>query len=116
MQSPVSRKKRERELEQQLLAGDLSALKHARVTTVDTHFDWDARNYMDGQMKEVMIRKAYAGDGGSKLAAQQPNRVENRKHQLTSLAHKAAETEIALLEARSQRAKTKSQTQSKYGW
>lgn len=110
-----NRKKRERELEQQLMSGDMSVLNEAHVVDVQAQNNWDSRHYMDNQVKEAMILKAYTGDTGSKSMLQ-PTKLQNRRHQLSSLALKAAETEIAMLEARGQRTKTKAQTQSKYGW
>jgi hypothetical protein len=44
------------------------------------------------------------------------SKVQNRKHQLSSLAIKAAEMELAMLEKRDARGLSKAQTQGKYGW
>jgi hypothetical protein len=112
-ESSMNRKKREREVEQQLMAGDTSVLQHVQVKEVKGFQSWDARAYSDQQAKEAMIMKTYT-DGSSK--SMQPTKAQTRKHQLTSLALKAAQTEIALMDAKGQRMKTKSQTQSKYGW
>lgn len=46
----------------------------------------------------------------------QPTKLQNRKHQINSLVFKAAETELQLLEMKTNRNRTKSETQRKYGW
>ncbi len=114
------KKKRERELEQQLLAGNTSALLNetdapVHMTEVTAgHYTWDAESYAIRQEKEAMIIGQYTKDGAKSVF--QPTKIQNRRHQLTSMAMKAAETEIALMEAKGQRMKTKAQTQAKYGW
>ncbi len=45
-----------------------------------------------------------------------PSKTQNRKHQLNSLAMQAAQTELAMLDAKGSRMKSKSETQGKYGW
>lgn len=107
------KRKRERDLENQLMAGNTSELGNAHVVAISAYSGWDQHAYTDQQSKEAQIMKQYTGGGGS---GAQPTKLQNRKHQLSSLALKAAETEIALLEARGIRQKTKSQTQGKYGW
>eukprot|EP01039_Chlorochromonas_danica_P000258 gene258-277_t len=110
-----NKRKRERELEQQLMAGDTSAIANANVVEVGAFNNWDARSYVDQQVREASIMQAYTA-GGALKSVLQPTKAQNRKHQLSSLALKAAETEIALLEARGQRVKSKAQTQGRYGW
>ncbi|RYH16822.1 hypothetical protein EON65_29465 [archaeon] len=110
-----NKKKRERDLEAHLMAGDMSVLGEAKVAHIQGFNSWDSRAYMDQQAREASIIKQYTGPDSNKSLVQ-ANKVQNRKHQLTSLAMKAAETELALLDARGARMKTKSQTQSKYGW
>lgn len=114
----INRKKRERELEYMLMSGDLSALSESHTQNmreVTAVSDWDSMKYTEQQQKEADILKTYTA-GGSFKAAMQPNKVQNRKHQLSSLALKAAEAEISMLESSHNRSKTKSQTQSRYGW
>lgn len=112
-----SQRKRQRNLEQMLMNGNLSVLEQAAVVQ-DIQVgnqQWDALGYSEQKQKEAAIYKQYTSDGALKSAIQ-PTRQQNRKHQLTSLAMKAAETEIAMLDAHIARSKTKSQTQSRYGW
>jgi hypothetical protein len=52
--------------------------------------------------------------GGNLIAA--PTKTQNKKHQINSLAMSAASVELELMEARGARSKSKSETQSKYGW
>ena len=113
-----SQRKRQRHLEQMLMAGDLSALQSDDGAVVqDIHIDrqWDMLGYTEQKQKEAAIFKQYTADGTLK-AALQPSRQQNRKHQLTSMAMKAAETEIAMLDSQIAKSKTKTQTKSRYGW
>lgn len=116
--SSASQKKRQqRELEQMLLSGDLSALDgaQAKIQDINVTSEWDAAQYVDQKSKEAAIMRQYTSNGALKSVVL-PTKSQNRKHQLTSLAMKAAETEIAMLEASASRGKTKSQTASRYGW
>lgn len=112
-------KKRQREIEHMLMAGDLSVLDEedsgAIVQEVSGSHKWDAQSYTDQKAREALVYKQYGADGALKSVVQ-PTKTQNRKHQLTSLAMKAAETEIAMMESHASRGKTKSQTQSRYGW
>lgn len=114
--SATNRKRKERELEMQIQSGNLTSLDGLQVHNIQSsNNQWDALSYMDRQHKEVEIMNQYTNNGAMKSIAQ-PSKQQNRRHQLSSLALHAAETEIAMLEARNQRGKSKSQTQSKYGW
>lgn len=111
----ANRKKRDRELEQQLLSGNLAALPDdAPTLEMNANRLWDAAKYTDQQQREAMIFKEFGVSQQKNLA--QPTRQQNRKHQLSSLAIKAAQVELSMLDARGNRMKTKSETQGKYGW
>lgn len=115
--SQTNKKRKERHIEQMLMAGDTSVLganTQVRTVAAEQH-TWDAMKYSDQQQKEQLIMKKYTNDGGTK-AMVQPTKIQNRRHQLSSLALRAAESEIAMLDATASRMKTKSQTQSRYGW
>jgi hypothetical protein len=108
-------RKRERELQQALYSGDVSVIDNnvniVNVSAATTHH-WDSMKYMDQQKREAEVNKMYGLTGSVAI----PTKVQNRKHQINSLAVQAASAELDLLEARTQRSKTKSQTQAKYGW
>jgi hypothetical protein len=53
----------------------------------------------------------FTGGGGKDKMLLQPSRVQNKRHHINSLAMRAAETEIALLDAKGNRGKTKAETQ-----
>jgi len=111
-----NKKKRDRDIELQLLAGDLSALDNrpSTIKELDIEHTWDVQKYTDQQIREHEIQKGF-GLGTTK-SLMQVSKQQNRKHQLNSLAIKAAETELSLLEKRNHRMLTKSETQGKYGW
>jgi len=111
-----NKKKRDRDIELQLLAGDLTALdsRPNTIKELDIDHKWDIQKYTDQQIREHEIQKGF-GIGTTK-SLMQVSKQQNRKHQLNSLAIKAAETELSLLEKRNHRMLTKSETQGKYGW
>ncbi len=111
----VNRKRKEREIELQIQSGNLTSLEGVSLHEVQNSHQWDALSYMDKQNKEIQIMNEYTNNGTMKSIVQ-PTKLQNRRHQLSSLALHAAETEIAMMEARYQKSKSKSQTQSKYGW
>jgi hypothetical protein len=111
-----NRKRKERELEMQIQSGNLASLQDLPIQDIERPSDqWDATSYMDKQYREMQIMNEYTNNGTMKSIVQ-PTKLQNRRHQLSSLALHAAETEIAMMEAKAQRGKSKSQTQSKYGW
>ena len=59
--------------------------------------------------------KEFLGKNADKSLAI-PSRLQNRKHHINSLVRSAADTELALLDARGGRSRTKAETQAKYGW
>lgn len=112
--STTLKRKRERDIESQLLSGNLSSLESIPVQEIGGFNSWDKGSYIEQQEREQEILNMYTGNGPKSLA--QPNKVQNRKHQLSSLAMKAAETEIAMLESKGQKSKSKAQTMNRYGW
>ncbi len=111
----LNKKKRERDMEQQLMSGDLTAISSVPVKNIGSRSEWNVTEYLDHQKQELMIHKSF-GIGTTIKAINQPTKMQNKKHQLGSLALKAAQTELALLDARGARSKTKGETQAKYGW
>jgi hypothetical protein len=126
----AKRKRRERELEQQLMRGELSSITGASggrgegvvVLDVAAGQGWagseELRNkYHDGKaMEAAVLREFGIGVEGASTSLTQVTKVQNKRHQLSSLAIKAAQVELSLLESRGARARTKSETQGKYGW
>ena len=110
-----NKKKRTRDIEYQLMNGNLDAVTNDIVKDINVDPKWNAMQYSDLQQREMMVQKEF-GLGAVNSSFTQPTKVQNRKHQLNSLAVKAAETELALLDVRGSRMKTKNETQSKYGW
>eukprot|EP01038_Epipyxis_sp_PR26KG_P009942 gene9942-13375_t len=111
-----NRKKRDRDIEIQLMNGDLSVINNEEVKTTEINASrsWDSEKYKTQLEREAMVYKEFNFNGAT--SANQPTKTQNRKHQLNSLLFKAAETELALLESRGNRSKSKSETQGKYGW
>lgn len=52
----------------------------------------------------------------SRLTGPDPSKMAKRRHQIGSLYHYAKQKELEQLEQRSQGAKSKAETQRKYGW
>jgi hypothetical protein len=111
------KRKREREIEQSLMSGDTSIITEDNINIANVQSvgpqTWDAMGYANKQEREAHIISTYTNGG---QMGTQPNRLQNKRHQLSSLALKAAQTEISLLDAKSTRTKSKAQTQAKYGW
>ena len=110
-------RREEREIERSLLTGDMSRLEGASFIEVQGKQPWDSTAYDERRQKEAEVLSVYnfGGKGGEK-AIMQPTKVQNKRHHINSLAMHAAETELALLDARGQRSKTKAETMAKYGW
>lgn len=64
---------------------------------------------------EVMKAFSVSGAKGEKNVMP-PSKGQNKRHHINSLALSAAETELAMLDARGVRGKSKAETQAKYGW
>jgi hypothetical protein len=111
------KRKREREIEQSLMSGDTSIITEDNINIANVQSvgpqTWDAMGYANKQEREAHIISTYTNGG---QMGSQPNRLQNKRHQLSSLALKAAQTEISMLDAKSTRTKSKAQTQAKYGW
>ena len=110
-------RREEREIERSLLTGDVSTISGAHVIDVQGKQPWDSSAYDDRRHREEEVLSVYnfGGKGGEK-AIMQPTKVQNKRHHINSLAMHAAETELALLDARGQRSKSKAETMAKYGW
>lgn len=109
-----SLRKREREMETHLLQGNLSVgLQGADVVSVvGGGHDWDAGEYRLKQQRESELRTiANGGKLGESAAYSMPSKLQNRRHQINSLAVNAAERELELLEAKGARNRTKAETQ-----
>lgn len=109
------RKRKEREFELQLMSGDLTGLdRSGAVQEISIQHEWNEMAYTEQQRQQQEVQRGF-GIGTNKMLSQ-VSKAANRKHQLSSLAIKAAETELAMLEKRGARNLTKSETQGKYGW
>ena len=110
-------RREEREIERSLLTGDVSTISGAHFIDVQGKQPWDSSAYDDRRHREEEVLSVYnfGGKGGEK-AIMQPTKVQNKRHHINSLAMHAAETELALLDARGQRSKSKAETMAKYGW
>jgi hypothetical protein len=112
---PAHKRRKGRDIELQLLAGDLSGIQNsAAVQDISTQHQWNEMRYTEQQEREKEVQRGF-GIGMNKMLTQ-VTKQQNRKHQLSSLAMKAAETELAMLDKRGARNLTKSETQGKYGW
>jgi len=115
LSSHAKSKRHQREVEQMLMAGDLSAIDTSAIPEISGQRNWNQMEYTDKMQREALIIKQYTQDGTIK-SAMQPTKLQNRRHQLTSLAMKAAETEISMLDAQTARGRNKAQSKQKYGW
>lgn len=113
-EQPSQKKRKDRDFELQLMSGDLSGMQSAAVTDISVQNQWDELRYTEQQQQILEVQRGF-GLGSNKNLTQ-VSKQQNRKHQLSSLAIKAAETELAMLEKRGARNLTKSETQGKYGW
>lgn len=111
-------RKQEREIEQSLMQGDLSKIGGASLVDVQGNQPWDTTHYEDRKKREMEIYAKYniAGTKAGDKALNVPTKGQNKRHHINSLALRAAEAELALLDASGGRSKTKAETQAKYGW
>ena len=124
--SAISKRKRERDIEHALSQGNLDIVEQHNliknnIITVDNTGSWDSSKYEAQKQKEYDVLKKYnlvssGADGSGGSAINQPSKQQNRKHHINSLAFNAAKAELALLDSKATRNKTKFETQSKYGW
>jgi hypothetical protein len=116
----VYSRKRDRNLEQELLSGNVEAISsnnNAKVLMSAPMEKWDPSKYEERHKKEMQAQSVFnLGQKGQDKMVVQPSRLQNRRHQINSLVANAAQVELELMEARGARNKTKSETQAKYGW
>lgn len=113
-EQPSQKKRKDRDFELQLMSGDLSGMETTAVKDISVQNKWDELRYTEQQQREQEVQRGF-GIGVNKNLSM-VSKQQSRKHQLSSLAIKAAETELAMLEKRGARNLTKSETQGKYGW
>jgi len=113
-EQPGLKKRKDRDFELQLMSGDLSGMQDTAVKDISVQNEWNEFKYTEQQQQMAEVQRGF-GIGTNKNLMQ-VSKQQNRKHQLSSLAIKAAETELAMLEKRGARNLTKSETQGKYGW
>jgi hypothetical protein len=116
--SKNSNRKRDREIQQQLLSGNVDVVDPNRfVDIVNPNVEWDRTKYNEQLQRQAEVQNmfSFSAQAGNKMISQ-PTKNQNRKHQINSLAMSAAEYELELMEVRGARAKAKSETQAKYGW
>jgi hypothetical protein len=114
----IARKRRERDIEQQLISGNLDAAQSMgrEMKEMRASNDWNAHAYTTQKQNEAELHKAFfAGKGGEKAIAP-ATKLQGRKHQINSLVIAAAKTELALLNAKGERNLSKQETRGKYGW
>ncbi len=113
----ATNRRRERDIHLSLLQGNISALDNgAAIVDVQQHTEWDNAQYLEQQKRQQELQSTFNFKAGSDKQIAQPTKMQNKKHQINSLAFSAAESELDLLEARGRQMKTKSETQAKYGW
>ena len=110
-----SSRKREREIQEELLRGNVTAVEEGQFIDVSGAQGWDSTKYNEQQSREAEVNGMFSRQAGDKMIAQ-PTKLQTRRHQINSLAMSAASVELELMEARGARAKSKAETQSKYGW
>lgn len=111
-----SSRKREREIQQELLNGNVAVVQQSKFVDVSSDGKgWDSSTYNERQRREAEVASMFGQKAGANMIAQ-PTKAQNRKHQINSLAMSAASVELDLMEARGARSKSKSETQAKYGW
>jgi hypothetical protein len=116
--SAAANRKRERDIHLGLLQGDTSVIEmEGNFVDVRPSNEWDNSAYIAQQerQRELQSMFNFTEKGGDKMMSQ-PTKLQNKRHQINSLAFSAAESELDLLEAKGRQMKTKSETQAKYGW
>ena len=105
-------------MQQELLSGNIDAIQQASVLELQANIEpWNPDLYGEQQKREALLSSAFNfGQKGGDSMIQQPTKVQNRRHQINSLAFNAAQIEMELLDAKGARMRTKSETQAKYGW
>ena len=116
--SSICRKKRERDIEQQLISGNLDAAQTmgGEMREMRAGNDWNAHAYTMQKQNEAELHRAFFAAKGGEKAIAPVSKLQGRKHQINSLVMQAAKTELALLNAKGDRNISKQETRSKYGW
>mmetsp|Transcript_26435 Transcript_26435/g.26687 ORF Transcript_26435/g.26687 Transcript_26435/m.26687 type:complete len:412 (-) Transcript_26435:92-1327(-) len=111
-------RKRERERQQELLSGNISVINDRSCISVQASTQhWNPNQYENQQKREAQLNSVFNfGQKGKDGMIAQPTKLQNKRHQINSLAFNAAQIELELLDAKGTRMKTKSETQAKYGW
>ena len=110
-------RKRNREFEESLLRGDTNAIDSLNATEIETNNEWNVNEYSTRLQHENELKSSYNfGQNGSNNVIIQPNKLQNRRHQINSLAANAQEMEIKLLDSKLARNQGKAQASAKYGW
>lgn len=118
---PLS-KKRQRELEHQLLHGSTSEqealLSSLNVPVVELSRDseWDAASYVQGQQSQQAILAQYNLNGRGGVAFAAPSRSAKAKHHISSLVGAAAAVELDLAAKKASSSAARMETKAKYGW
>ena len=114
--SKASNRRRDRDVQNELLRGNVDAVECAAgFVEVQNPSEWDNRKYAEQLKRETELNSMFSQSAGSGMMSQ-PTKVQSKRHQINSLAFNAAQMELELLDAKGARLKTKSETQSKYGW
>jgi len=111
----ASSSKRKREIEQQLMNGNISVVENSASQLFDVsggNVDWAQEKYMDKKAIEKQILSQYHVNDGT---MKQITAVNGRRHQINSLVANAAKTELQLLE-KGGGGHRKADTRAKYGW
>lgn len=109
-------RKRDREIQLELMNGNVGAVEQSQFVDVSTKGrGWDSSTYQEQKKREAEVASMFGQKAGANMISQ-PTKQQSRKHQINALAMSAASAELELMEARGARAKSKSETQAKYGW
>ena len=116
--SSIGRKKRDRDIEQQLISGNLDAAQTmgGGVREMRASSDWNAQAYTMQKQNEAELHRAFFAAKGGEKAIAPVSKLQGRKHQINSLVLQAAKTELSLLNAKGDRNLSKQETRTKYGW
>jgi hypothetical protein len=111
MSSAVNKRKRDREIEAQMIKGDMSASNNLDSSVIEfdyTDYQWNKGEHDRKKDKEREIKSIYNVNESA------ISRTQNSKHQINSLVLKAQEAELRMTSSKP--AKTKAQAAAKYGW
>ena len=116
--SSIGRKKRDRDIEQQLISGNLDAAQTmgSGIREMRANSEWNAQAYTMQKQNEAELHRAFFAAKGGEKAIAPVSKLQGRKHQINSLVMQAAKTELSLLNAKGDRNISKQETRSKYGW